>query len=189
MKLFSLEDYKTNKQKSPFGYSIAKRSWSQSFIQNAWASSLSEMTPPLSPPLLYYTQAHGHHVQSSITNLHTSETGQVTRLCLVPYQLSSWLLLSTPVIVDMRSGMEIFPSQAWWACLWSQCPGGRDRRNHCKFQATWSTWQVPSQTYTYTHTFTHARTHTQSEACLKHTCTCGRMIFRNLESKRWTIAK
>lgn len=162
-----------NKQtKTSFGYSIAKWSWSQSFIQNVWASSLCEITPPLSPPPLYRTQAHGHPFQSFITNLHTSETGQMTRLCLVPYQLSSWLPLCTPGHRGHEIRHRDFPYQAWRACLWSQCPGSRVRGNHCKIQATWSTWQVPSQT------------HIQSEACLKHTCACRGMVFRNSESKR-----
>lgn len=184
MKLFSLKDYKQTK--APFGYSIAKWSWSQSFIRSVWASSLSEITPLLSPPLLYHTQANGHHFQSFITNLHTSETAQMTRLCwrfpglcLVSYQLSSWLLLSTPVIVDMRSGMEIFLTRHGGLVCDPSALEAESREIiassrllglHGKFQAR--------------------HTHTQSEACLKHARTCGGMIFRNSESKRWiTIAK
>lgn len=141
----------TNKQKLPFVYNIAKWSWSQAFIQNVWASSLCEITPPLSPPPLYRTQAHSHNFQSFITNLHTSETGQITRLCLVPYQLSRWLPLSTPGHRGHEIWHEDFPYQALGTCLWSQCPGRQSQGKSLQVSG-YLFYMASSKPHTHTHT-------------------------------------
>lgn len=151
MKLFSLEDYKQTNKKSPFGYNIAKWSWSQAFIQNVWASSLCEITPPLSPPPVYRTQAHSHNFQSFITNLHTSETGQITRLCLVPYQLSRWLPLSTPGHRGHEIWHEDFLYQALGTCLWSQCPGRQSQGKSLQVSG-YLFYMASSKPHTHTHT-------------------------------------